>query len=67
MKKKIYIEGMSCAHCIKRVENALKALNGVKSLNVSIGVAEAEFNTEFEDSVIVNAIEEVGYNVLKID
>lgn len=67
MKKKIYIEGMSCAHCIKRVENALKALNGVKSLNVGVGVAEAEFNTEIEDSVIVNAIEEVGYNVLKID
>ena len=67
MKRKIYIEGMSCEHCIKRVENALHELKGVKNLKVGRGLAEAEFKEEVVDAVIINAIEEAGYDVLKIE
>ena len=34
--KTILIEGMSCGHCSKRVEEALKAIKGVKSVSVSL-------------------------------
>lgn len=36
MKKTIYVEGMSCGHCVKRVENALKSIDGVVSVEVSL-------------------------------
>ena len=34
--KTIFIEGMSCGHCSKRVEEALKSVKGVKSVEVSL-------------------------------
>jgi len=36
MKKKILIEGMSCAHCVNHVKGALSELNGVTSVDVNL-------------------------------
>ena len=36
MKKTIMIEGMSCHHCTMAVENALKGLNEVLKVEVSL-------------------------------
>jgi copper chaperone len=36
MTKKIFIEGMSCAHCAKHVEEALKEVHGIKSAKVNL-------------------------------
>ena len=36
IRKTIFINGMSCGHCSKRVEDALKSVNGVKSVKVSV-------------------------------
>ena len=32
----ITIEGMSCEHCVRAVKEAIGALNGVKSVDVSL-------------------------------
>lgn len=32
----LYIEGMSCMHCVKSVTDALKAMKGVKKAEVSL-------------------------------
>ena len=34
------IDGMSCGHCVARVEKALKKLEGVEVLRVEVGAAD---------------------------
>ncbi|NLM73116.1 MAG: heavy-metal-associated domain-containing protein [Clostridiaceae bacterium] len=69
MKKKIIIEGMSCQHCKRHVEEALKELSGVVSVYADVegGFAEFEATQDIEDSQIKNAIEEAGYQVIRIE
>ena len=40
--KTIFIEGMSCGGCAKRVEEAIKSVKGVKSVSVSLEEKKAE-------------------------
>ena len=40
--KTLNVEGMSCMHCVKKVETALKEVKGVKSVNVSLENKTAE-------------------------
>ena len=35
-KLTLHIEGMSCGHCVKHATEALKAVKGVKSAEVSL-------------------------------
>ncbi|HWQ29492.1 MAG TPA: copper ion binding protein [Negativicutes bacterium] len=68
MKKLINIEGMSCGHCVKHVEEALSELNGVVKVEVSLKDKNAavELSQEVEDSKLKEAIEEAGYDVVAI-
>jgi copper ion binding protein len=68
MNKKIYIEGMSCGHCVKHVEEALKELSEVKSVKVSLEdkVADVELTQDIADEKIKAAIDDAGYEVVKI-
>jgi copper ion binding protein len=54
MKTKLSIQGMSCAHCVKSVEEALKAVPGVKKAKVDLKKASGE--VEHADSVTVEAL-----------
>ncbi len=36
-KAVVHIEGMSCGHCVMRVEKGVAALPGVKSAKVDLG------------------------------
>ena len=67
MKKIINIEGMSCNHCVSHVKEALEALNGVNVLDVNLDNKNAIIETEVENNVIINAIEEEGYDVVSIE
>ncbi len=60
------IKGMSCSHCTKSVEDTLKDLSGVISVNVSLENANAV--VEFDDSkvsidTIIESIKELEYEV----
>ena len=68
MKKQINIEGMSCGHCVKHVEEALKEIAGVANVTVSLEGKNAivELNSEVEDSKLKEAVEEAGYDVTGI-
>ena len=58
----IKIDGMSCGHCVARVEKALKALDGVHVVRVEIGTAEVVYDpakTPF--ARIREAIDDAGY------
>lgn len=62
-KMKIFIEGMSCAHCIKRVSQALEEA-GVTEADVKIGEATIIFDeTKTNIDKIAKALEEAGYKL----
>ena len=66
--KTILIEGMSCGHCSKRVEEALKSVNGVKSVSISLEEKKAKvvLKTEVDNCVLKAAVEDVGFEVINI-
>jgi len=68
MKKIILIEGMSCGHCSNHVSEALKDL-GAKNVEVNLDkkFATAEINDSITDEAIKAAIDEAGYEVVKIE
>jgi len=68
MKKRIYVEGMSCGHCVNHVSEALKEI-GAKDVEVNLErkLATAEISDNITDDAIRSAIEDAGYDVLKIE
>jgi copper chaperone len=68
MKKQISIEGMSCMHCVMRVEKALKGMKGVKSAAVNLEKKNAvvEADSEVTDAELKAAVEDAGYDVTGI-
>lgn len=69
LKKVIYIEGMSCSHCQRKVEETLKKQREVKDAKVDLGKKKAEviLNRDFRDDDIKELIEDLGYKVTRIE
>jgi copper chaperone len=56
------IEGMSCSHCLKAVNQSLAALAGVSIRSVRIGRAELEYDPDQVDpGAIAAAVRAAGY------
>lgn len=68
MKKVIKIEGMSCMHCVKHVEEALMDLKEVTKVTVNLNEKNAllELDYNVEDSKLEEVIKEAGYDVIGI-
>lgn len=68
MTKKIYIEGMSCGHCVKHVEDALMEVEGVTAAKADLKDKSAvvELSGPVEDSLLKAAVEDAGYDVTSI-
>ncbi|MDD2591440.1 MAG: cation transporter [Erysipelotrichaceae bacterium] len=68
MKKELLIEGMSCQHCVKRVAQALQAIDGVQAtVNLEQKKAVVELAHDVSDEVLIAAVDEAGYKVEKIN
>lgn len=68
MKLKVEIEGMSCEHCAKRVENALSNLENVTSAHVDLNkkLADVDCSDNLDLELLKNTIEDLGYEVKNI-
>ena len=64
---KIKIEGMMCQHCVGHVTEALKNINGLSDINVSLEEKCATVSGNVDPAVIEAAIEEEGYDVVGIE
>jgi len=69
MRKLVYIEGMSCSHCVNRVKGAIGELEGVIAVDVSLEEKRAivQMEREVSDEAIKAAVEEWGYSVTSIE
>ncbi len=57
------IEGMTCNHCVHTVQQALSAVPGVKSAEVSLDQKQAVVQSEgpLDFNAVEKAVEEEGY------
>jgi copper chaperone len=61
------IVGMTCGHCVRSVDNALKELAGVTVEQVKVGEATVSFDpATVTASRIQQAVESEGYGVTAI-
>jgi Cu+-exporting ATPase len=62
-KVTLKIEGMTCASCVQKVENALRNVDGVfdATVNLALGKATVEYASDVKISEMVKAVREVGY------
>lgn len=68
MKKIISIEGMSCGHCVNAVENALRAVPGVRDVAVALAshTATVEAENAVTEEQLKKAVTHAGYQVAAI-
>ena len=58
------IDGMSCAHCVKAVRDALGELPGVQVRQVDVGSATVAYDPEAaRPAQIADAVRDAGYEV----
>lgn len=62
MKKTLKVNGMSCMHCVARVEKALSAVDGVTDVTVSLEKGEAVVGGNFDVAAAVKAVTDAGYD-----
>ena len=67
MKKKILIEGMSCNNCVAHVTEVLNELEDSKNVDVNLDGKYALVETHVQDDIITEKIEDMGYDVVKIE
>ncbi|WP_163653997.1 heavy-metal-associated domain-containing protein [Listeria sp. PSOL-1] len=66
-KKVLTIDGMSCEHCKKSVEEALLRLTGVSEAIVSLEEKQAQViyhKEQVTEEELIEAVEDAGYEVV---
>lgn len=66
VKQVINVDGMSCSHCAKKVENSLKEIDGVLKVSVNLDKKEVIITSKFEidTNLLRKKIEDLGYKYL---
>ena len=59
----LYIDGMHCDGCIKRVENILKNIKEIKTYQVDLKKAEITLKKDIDLNTIKEKIENLGFKV----
>ena len=69
-KIEIRISGMSCTGCENRVENILKNIKNVESVNANYNTGIVEIGTNdiknLSIDVIKETLEDLGYDILEV-
>jgi copper ion binding protein len=68
MTQKLTIEGMTCMHCVKHVDEALREIDGITSVKVDLKTNSAviELSKPVDAATIKAAVDEAGYKVTNI-
>lgn len=67
MEKTMMVKGMTCGHCEKAVKEALGELDGVNKVDVDLTSGKVQVEGEgLEDSKLIEAVDEAGYEVASI-
>lgn len=61
MTTELNISGMSCGHCVKAVEEALKGVPGVQGVQVDLAGGKATVEGQADEQALIAAVTEEGY------
>ncbi len=68
MNTTVFVEGMTCDHCVARVTNALSKVSGVKQVKVDLKTNKASLKAENpSEADLRQAVEDAGYVVKAIE
>ena len=61
----VTVSGMTCQHCVNAITEELSALNGVRSVDVTLSSGLVTVGSDFELSrtEIATAVDEAGYAI----
>lgn len=66
-RKTLKVQGMTCNHCVMRVQKALKAVPGVQDAQVDLQKAEAAVTfdeSKVDTSKLATAVVDAGYKIV---
>ena len=63
---KVAIEGMHCAACVRRVQNAIASVEGAKAQLVEVGSALVSVDPKREE-LVLDAVRKAGYAAQKTE
>ncbi|CAK7043491.1 MAG: hypothetical protein PEPC_01853 [Peptostreptococcus russellii] len=69
MKKRLVIEGMHCANCVKGLNAVLtEDVDGIEVIEINLdgGYADIKMDNNIEDSILKEAVEELGFELKEI-
>ena len=60
----IYIEGMTCSHCVDSVKNSLSKITGVSNINVDLASGKVQYSGDdnLNDDIEENILS-LGYKI----
>ncbi len=68
MKREMIVEGMTCNHCKKRVEDTLNAVDGIiAEVNLQEKKVYLTLSKEISNDVLKNLVTNAGYEVIEIN
>ena len=67
----LQLESLACPSCLQKIENGMKALDGIDKDSVKVMFNASRVKLSFDEDVIKieeiqNTIEKLGYEVLKV-
>ena len=67
MEKTLKIKGMSCSHCVMRVEKALNKIDGVEAkVDLASHSAKLTLSKSVADDEYYKALDDSGYEITEI-
>lgn len=65
MKGNYKVQDMTCQHCVNTIENALKPIQGIEKINISLNDKLVQIDGEFDENKVITAIQKAGYSIEK--
>ncbi len=60
------VEGMSCAHCVNVVTEAIHSLDPAASVDVNLGTKHVRVHSELDRFLLASALRDAGYAPIPI-
>lgn len=57
----LMVEGMTCGHCVKHVDEALRPLAGVQSVDVDLASGTVRVTGPVDSAALIAALDDAGY------
>ncbi len=64
--KEFLVEGMSCAHCVNLVTEAIHALDPAASVDVNLGTKLVRVQSDLDRFLLSTALRDAGYDPIPI-